>query len=265
MSGALPVGAILPTEDELAEAHGASRSVVREAIKLLEVHRLVRPVRRRGTEVLDPMRSLSPEVVRAMLRPAPGDVDLDMLRGLLEVRALIDVEMSALAAERRSTEDLRALEAILEELRASRNDAARFADRARQVPRALARATQNRLFEMLTAWNEVVTEDLEPFMAASRPAPEPHLQALAVLVDLVRRRDAGAVRELVSTFHAWATPRILQAAELFRSAREFALEPRRLKPGRATSAERPALASPPSPKATERAPSRSRRRRRADR
>ena len=53
-------GAILPKEAEIAGEFGVNRSVVREAIKLLEVHRLVRPVRRRGTVVLDPFASTAP-------------------------------------------------------------------------------------------------------------------------------------------------------------------------------------------------------------
>jgi len=55
VSGELPVGSLLPREDELAARYQVNRSVIREAVKLLEVHRLVRPVRRRGTEVLSPL------------------------------------------------------------------------------------------------------------------------------------------------------------------------------------------------------------------
>lgn len=73
VAGEVEVGSLLPKEAELAEAHGVNRSVIREAIKLLEVHRLVRPIRRRGTEVLDPMASMSPEVLRAMLVPSRSE------------------------------------------------------------------------------------------------------------------------------------------------------------------------------------------------
>ncbi|MCA9850550.1 MAG: FadR family transcriptional regulator, partial [Dehalococcoidia bacterium] len=98
--GDLAVGSLLPREAELAAAYGVNRSVVREAIKLLEVHRLVRPTRRLGTVVLDPMASLTPEVLRAMLvrRDAEGArVDVTVLAGLLEIRAGLDVQMAALA------------------------------------------------------------------------------------------------------------------------------------------------------------------------
>jgi DNA-binding FadR family transcriptional regulator len=221
VSGAYRVGSVLPREEELVREHGASRGVVREAIKLLEVHRLVRPVRRRGTEVLDPMRSLSPEVVRARLTPQPGVVDRTMLAGLLEVRALLDIELSCLAASRRTDEDLRALDAILAELSSLLAEPDAYAAKASGVARLLARATKNPVFEMLSAWNDIVARDLEPLFAATRPAPAPHYQALVLLVDLVRRREVAGVRELVTAFHAWATPRLLQAADLQRTGDSF--------------------------------------------
>lgn len=251
VSGAHPVGSVLPREEELVREHGTSRGVVREAIKLLEVHRLVRPVRRRGTEVLDPMRSLSPEVVRAMLTPRPGVVDRTMLAGLLEVRALLDIELSCLAASRRTEEDLRALDAILARLSALLADPDAYAAEVTGVARLLARATRNPIFEMLSAWNEIVARDLEPLFAATRAAPAPHYQALVLLVDLVRRKEVAGVRELVGAFHAWATPRLLQAADLQRSGDSFpvsvgASEPvARAAAARARPRARPPKAGPP--------------------
>ena len=53
VSGELSPGAVLPREADLAEVFRVNRSVVREALKRLEVHRLVRPIKRRGTIVLD--------------------------------------------------------------------------------------------------------------------------------------------------------------------------------------------------------------------
>lgn len=219
--GEYPVGSTLPREDELAHAHGTSRGVLREAIKLLEVHRLVRPVRRRGTEVLDPMRSLTPEVVRVLLQPTRGRIDPSMLRGLLEVRALLDVEMSALAAARRTSDDLRALDAFVAAQRGRVDDPAAYLRAAPGLSTLVARAAQNPILEMLAAWNELVARDLATLFAATRPAPGPHVEGLAMLVELVRRRDVEEVRSLVGAFHAWQNPRLLAAAELLDSAHTF--------------------------------------------
>lgn len=209
-----PVGAVLPKEDELAGAYGVNRGVIREAVKLLEVHRLVRPVRRRGTEVLEPLRSMSPEVLAAMLVPAPGRVDRRVLAAFLEVRAIIDAEMTALAASRRTQADLRAMRKLLAEMDAALRDGPRYGKLVHEVGTCLARAAKNPVFEMLGAFNARVVTDLESAFAATRPASREHLDGLRLLVDLIEQGDARGARELVTNFHAWATPRILAAAAL---------------------------------------------------
>lgn len=213
VSGELSPGDLLPKENELAERYAVNRSVVREAVKLLEVHKLVRPVRRRGTEVLDPMRSLSPEVLRAMLSPGAGRIDRRMLEGLLEVRAALDVEMSGLAAQRRTDADLAAMRACIERARGARNDP-RYPSLAQELPLLVARATHNPVYEMLAHWNQVVMSDLGELFAMARPTTDAHFQGIELLVDLVMRREVDAVRSLVRAFHVWATPRVLAAAAL---------------------------------------------------
>ncbi len=214
VAGELSVGSLLPKEAELAAQHGVNRSVVREAIKLLEVHRLVRPIRRRGTEVLDPLASMSPEVLRAMLAPSPGRVDRDVLADFLEVRAALDVQMTMLAAERRTDEDLKRLESTLEVLESALHDRPRNDRASAALTREIARATHNRIFEMMVWWHQTVATDLSDIFRVVRPANEPHLQGLTLLVGLIRRREVEQVRTLVTAFHEWATPRLLAAAAL---------------------------------------------------
>lgn len=214
VAGEVEVGSLLPKEAELAEAHGVNRSVIREAIKLLEVHRLVRPIRRRGTEVLDPMASMSPEVLRAMLVPSSGQVDREVLADFLEVRAALDVQMTMLAAERRTEADLARLDAGLERLRDALHDRPRYDHRSALLTREIARAAHNRIFEMMLSWHQTVATDLSDIFRVVRPANEPHLQGLTLMVDLIRRREAEQVRALVTAFHEWATPRLLAAAAL---------------------------------------------------
>ncbi|UJR78660.1 FadR/GntR family transcriptional regulator [Sandaracinus amylolyticus] len=213
VSGDIAVGSLLPREDELATRYDVNRSVVREAIKLLEVHRLVEPTRRRGTEVLDPLRSLSPEVLRAMLQRPDGRIDRQVLAGLLEIRAGLDAQMTELAALRRDDADLEALDALVARLRAARDPSA--IDHVRlELPILIARATKNPIFEMLAHWNELVVRDLDAVFGSMRPTLDAYTQGIALLVDLIRRRDPDALRSLVGAYHAWATPRLLAAAAL---------------------------------------------------
>jgi DNA-binding FadR family transcriptional regulator len=212
VAGEIPVGSLLPRESELAERYGVNRSVVREAVKLLEVHRLVQPTRRRGTEVLDPLRSLSPEVLRAMLRRPDGTIDRRVLAGLLEIRSALDVEMTALAAARRTDADLAGLDALVEALRSCPDDA--FVRGRRDLPLLLARATQNPIFVMLAHWNALVVRDLDDLFSWVRPPRDTYVQGVALLVDLVRRREIEPLRSVVQAFHAWLTPRLLAVATL---------------------------------------------------
>mgnify|MGYP000912586855 CR=1 FL=1 len=214
VAGEWAVGATLPKEDELADAYGVNRGVVREAVKLLEVHRLVRPVRRRGTEVLEPLRSMSPEVLAAMLVPTPGRIDRRVLEAFLEVRALVDAEMTAIAAERRTDDDLATMRRLLAALEAALREGPRYGRLVNEMAVTLAQASKNPVFIMLSAFNARVVGDLESAFAATRPASREHLDGLRLLVDLIEHRDAAGARELVARFHAWATPRILAAAAL---------------------------------------------------
>jgi DNA-binding FadR family transcriptional regulator len=219
-TGELDVGSILPKEADLAERFEVNRSVVREAIKLLEVHRLVNPVRRRGTEVLDPVASMSPEVLAVMLEPSPGQIDLDVLAELLELRELFDVQMMSLAAERRTDEDLARMDATLEEaagvvaMPGAPGQGERYRELLDRLVLAFARATQNRLFVMLAHWHGRIRVDLDDVFASTRQPTEAHLQGTRFAVELVRARESAAVGELIESVHRAITPRIMAAAQL---------------------------------------------------
>src|SRR6185436_14727199 len=103
------IGSVLPREPDLAAEYGVNRGVVREAMKLLEMQGIVHPVRRRGTLVKDPLASLSPDVLRALMQPEPGRIDLSFFKGVLAMRELVDVEMGGLAARHRTRIDVAAI------------------------------------------------------------------------------------------------------------------------------------------------------------
>lgn len=214
VSGGISVGSLLPREAELALEYAVNRSVIREAIKLLEVHRLVRPQRRRGTEVLNPMHSLSADVIEAMLSPTPGALDPSVLGDLLEVRAGIDHQMTTLAAERCTAEDVAALRACVEEVARALADADAYDAAVDRFVLALARASHNRLYEMLVHWNQRVSRQLREVFRVARPIGAPHVEALRMLVSMIEERRGAELGPLVDAYHAWATPRMMAAAAL---------------------------------------------------
>ena len=212
--GDLAVGSLLPKEDDLAKQYDVNRSVIREAIKLLEVHELVRPVRKRGTVVLDPLATFSADVVSAMLRPEPNRVDLLVLQGVLEVRATIDAQMMELVCANRTKADLDALEEALERVQKSKGAIDAYMGAHADLSLCLARATHNPIYPMLVHWNRRVVAELADLFRPIFAGAEAHATGLAMILQCIKKRDRVAARELVTTFHAWLNPRLLAAAAL---------------------------------------------------
>jgi GntR family transcriptional repressor for pyruvate dehydrogenase complex len=106
----LKAGDRLPPERELAERLGVSRASIKQAIVVLEVQGLV-DVRHGGGTYLR----------RDTLHSEPVNNLVDRRRRLpdvLDARDALETKLAALAAERRSTEDLAAIDAALAEMRA---------------------------------------------------------------------------------------------------------------------------------------------------
>ena len=108
-SGAIASGAKLPSESELAAEFGVSRTVVREAISQLRARGLVATQRGIGTfararpasNVAFPVQHVDPAALAEVL-------------ALLELRISLETEAAALAAQRRSDDQLARMEALLE-------------------------------------------------------------------------------------------------------------------------------------------------------
>ncbi|RTZ41763.1 FadR family transcriptional regulator [Candidimonas sp. SYP-B2681] len=99
-SGAYPVNSRLPTEKFMTEQYGVSRTVVREVISRLKSAGLVDTRQGSGTVVLDPASSDAFRLGRPDENPARG-----VLR-IIELRRGLEAEMAALAAERRTPQDM---------------------------------------------------------------------------------------------------------------------------------------------------------------
>jgi len=96
----------LPTESELAQQHGISRSVVREAFSQLQARGLIERRRGAGTFVLEPpaqgLQLADPELV---------NTTQDLLQ-MIDLRICLESEAAALAALNRSPEQMAELQAV---------------------------------------------------------------------------------------------------------------------------------------------------------
>jgi len=134
-----------PTEADLARKFAVSRSVTREAVKMLTAKGLLSARPRKGTSV-QPEENWSlfdPDVLRWLLE---RKFTLSLLREFTELRAAIEPAAAGLAAMAASPEDHRSIEAGYErmaEAEAGRDDALE-ADIAFHV--AVMRASRNQFF-----------------------------------------------------------------------------------------------------------------------
>src|SRR3954468_21507476 len=111
-SGELRPGDRLPPEKELSEALGLSRSSLREAVKALEVIRVLDVRRGDGTYVT----SLTPDLLLdAMSFVVDIHQDASVLE-LFEVRRILEPAAAALAAPRMTAPDIAHLRALVAEV-----------------------------------------------------------------------------------------------------------------------------------------------------
>ncbi|WP_196258500.1 FadR/GntR family transcriptional regulator [Pelagibacterium limicola] len=96
LSGKVKPGEKLPSEAKLTEAHGVSRTVVREAIAALRADGLVEPRRGAGVFVLEP------GAAHAQPFQNIDHARISSIIELLELRGAVEMEAAALAALRRS-------------------------------------------------------------------------------------------------------------------------------------------------------------------
>jgi len=108
--GELKPGDRLPTEKALGEAFGVSRAVVREAIARLKADGLIETRQGSGAFVVD-----APKAINLRFWKGVGS-EMDELRDIFELRAMVEGAVAELAAQRRNKRDLNAMSRHLREM-----------------------------------------------------------------------------------------------------------------------------------------------------
>lgn len=182
----------LPCERDLAERLGVSRTVIREAIRVLCVRGLVKVKPGCGTYVQQPTpRDMAAPIgLLLKLRQCP-----DTLNDLYEVRCLLEVECAGLAAERATDKDHAALEAAIAGMEMHVADAEKAAQSDWAFHSALADATHNDLFSVLLGvlgdlWLEVAR------LASQTPeSAKGAARSHRKILQRIKERDAEGARQ----------------------------------------------------------------------
>lgn len=149
MQGDLGPGTVLPNEAELSLALDVSRTVVREAIKVLAAKGLVESRPKTGTRVLprDHWNLIDADILAWQLDAGP---DAAFFRNLSEVRSLIEPRAAALAAARRTPAEAKQIAALLDELDRVVDDPGPYIRADLALHSAILHATHNELLAQMT-------------------------------------------------------------------------------------------------------------------
>ncbi|CCH79138.1 putative Pyruvate dehydrogenase complex repressor [Nostocoides japonicum T1-X7] len=194
LTGSLAPGTVLPTEPELRELLGVSRTVIRDAVRTLTARGLLTVRQGRGTVVAEPTDDAFSEAMVALL--ARSKVTM---RDVMHARETIEAMIAGLAATAATAEDWRDLERTYEDLRtAVLNGESDRANRAHVAFHAgiLRAAHQPVLALMLTPMSELAA--LTGVASIRRGSMEDwEVEAHRPIIDALKARDPEAAERAI--------------------------------------------------------------------
>ncbi|KQW37851.1 FadR/GntR family transcriptional regulator [Rhizobacter sp. Root404] len=207
-SGALRPGDRLPTEAQLALAHGVSRTVVREAVHQLKSREMV--VSRQGSGVF-----VAPPPLHQPLTFDPAVLgSVQSVVHVVEVRRVIEAEMAAFAAERATRAQVatmrRALRAIDAAAAAGHDGVAE--DLA--FHRSIGEATGNPQFTLLLGFLEQYLREGMRITRGNESRRRDFMEAVRLehraIVDAIAARDPALARRRAREHMAHSELRLIE-------------------------------------------------------
>ena len=199
--GQLPAGATLPNEADLGAELGVSRTVVREAVKVLAAKGLVVARPRTGTRVEPRPRwdIVDPDVLDWIVA---GGADRRFYDDLFEVRSIIEPQAAALAAERRTDAEAEEIGALFRRMEAA-TQAEAYIEADLPFHAAVLGASHNELLVRMSSTLAVahragrrITARVESGPASSLPLHHAVVEAIAA----GRAKEARAAMQALIAF-----------------------------------------------------------------
>ena len=194
VGGAFKPGETLPNEAELGRTLGASRSVVREAVKTLAAKGLLELRTRIGTRVLPPenWNLLDFDVLGWRYASMPR---MQFFRELFEIRGMIEPEAAALAAQRATDSDLAAISLAHQDMERAERSSDAAIDADLRFHRAILAAGKNDLLLQMSA---LISAGLLVSFRISNQSFDVFMPLHKRVMDSIRARDAnGASRAMM--------------------------------------------------------------------
>jgi DNA-binding FadR family transcriptional regulator len=195
LRGELKPGDTLP-DNGLIDEPGVSRTVLREAIKVLAAKRLVESRPKTGTRVR-PRRDwnlLDPDVLAWQIEAGPN---ADFLGQALELRRMIEPAAARVAAERATEDQIAALYAAYEEMAAAGDDLDAFMEPDLRFHSLLLEACGNELLEHMSAIFTAVLRTVFAYSSSSSRAYPRAARRHRAIVKAIEARDPDAAEQAV--------------------------------------------------------------------
>lgn len=210
VGGSYPTGAPLYSE-QLEREFDVSKTVVREALKVLAAKGLVESRQKRGT-VIRPRGEwnlLDGDVLRWQGHEPPNFV---FLENLAEVRGMVEPAAARLAAGRRTDDDLAQLESALDAMAAAKHDPDAMVDADLRFHRALLDAAHNEVLSRMEVILAAGLQVRDRFVHHGEYGSDP-MPAHRALLDAVREGDADRAGVTVEALLAQAAADLAEARE----------------------------------------------------
>jgi GntR family transcriptional regulator, transcriptional repressor for pyruvate dehydrogenase complex len=219
-SGALRPGDRLPTEQQLALAHGVSRTVVREAVHQLKSREKVRSRQGSGVFVAAPPPNQALAFDPSVLESVQAVVHV------VEVRRVLEGEIAALAAERATRAQVaglrRALKAIDDAAAAGRDGV----DEDLTFHRTIGEATGNPQFSQLIGFLEQYLRAGMRITRANEARRQEFMDAVRIehraIVDAITARDPARARRSATDHLLCSEQRLIEGDVISRQRRRSA-------------------------------------------
>lgn len=188
-TGELQPGQRLPSERDLCEQFGASRSSLREALRCLSIVGVLNARVGDGTSVATDGETFLRRIVEWRLITERHDVE-----NLMEVRIALEGVSAANAALRAGEEDIRKFQDLLAKMKLAAKDARKFAVLDVEFHVALARASGNALvYDLVSMIRNHLVRVLPKVLQLPNAMPL-STREHAAIVAAIGRRDAEAAR-----------------------------------------------------------------------
>lgn len=149
LSGKLKIGEKLPSERILAEQMQVSRAVINSGIAELSRKGFLKVIPRSGVFVIDYRRYGTVETLLSIMNYNGGQLRLDEIRSILELKMIVDKLAVELSIDRHTDEDISSLESYLDKMQHLNNNSEQAADAAFSFYHELAMTSQNTLLPLI--------------------------------------------------------------------------------------------------------------------